>query len=131
MHTVLSSFRGPSLDATPGLLQKLSAERVIPVPVWRLETRLPQLVPDLARRRIHLKLDTQGFDLEALAGLGPIPIVSLQLELPFVRIYDGVPTAAEHFRILDGLGYDLVGVYPVVRHKTGVLVEADGVFLRR
>ncbi|MGH7561595.1 MAG: FkbM family methyltransferase [Gemmatimonadales bacterium] len=129
---VLSSFRTANPEAPAPVRAKLDPTRLLDVPVRRLDTSVPAMVPDAAGRRIHLKTDTQGFDMEVLRGLGALApaVVSLQLELSFIPPYAGVPPVPDQLRELDALGFDVCGLYPIVRRGL-TLVEGDCVLLRR
>jgi FkbM family methyltransferase len=100
------------------------------VDLRRLDVMFDELVD--GHDRVFLKIDTQGHDLSVLSGLGDRRVSGLQIELSFLRIYDGTPTYREAFDLIDGLGYALCGFFPVTHSSDGLfLIEADGVFVRR
>ena len=59
----------------------------------RLDGLLDDLLAGIDDPRPYLKLDTQGFDLEAFAGLGERArdLVGMQSEVALLRIYEGMP----------------------------------------
>jgi FkbM family methyltransferase len=61
-HSQISSF----LPGSERLHSKLV--RTARVPVRRLDAFLPAVLPDWSKRRLFLKCDTQGFDLEVVKG---------------------------------------------------------------
>lgn len=98
----------------------------------RLDALLPQLgiKPD---RRIHLKVDVQGYERAVLDGATELfrsgAIVGLQLELSLVPLYDGAMTYREGLDRAEALGMTLMGLDPVFSDpKTGQLLQADAVF---
>jgi FkbM family methyltransferase len=100
------------------------------VALHRLDDVFADLVADCSR--VYLKCDTQGHDLEVLAGLGDRRVVGIQVELSFMGIYEGQPGYREALAELDRLGFAPTGFFPIVRHTDGLaLVEADGVFVAR
>jgi FkbM family methyltransferase len=93
------------------------------------ELDLPDVGPAL------LKLDTQGHDFEVIQGAGAVldRCELLLIELSFVRLYTSSVPAPNALTRLSALGYDLVDLFPISRdeHCDLVLIEADGVFIRR
>ncbi|MDX2060268.1 MAG: FkbM family methyltransferase [Gemmatimonadales bacterium] len=102
------------------------------VPVHRLDRILPETVPDFRQRRIHLKVDTQGFDLNVIRGAGDLigGFTSMQVELPIRPSYVGAPNGQELLGELADRGFDLVGLFPVARDGLR-LVDADAVLVNR
>ncbi len=108
--------------------------RVQRVPVRRLDDLLPELFPaGGAAPRVLLKLDTQGFDLEAFAGLGDDvgPVVALQSEVALMTIYEQMPRLPEALAVYEAAGFEVSGLYPVTREKrTARVLEYDCVMIR-
>ena len=102
------------------------------VPVRRLDRVLPDLIRDWSGRTVHLKVDTQGFDLNVIRGAGDLlsRFASVQVELPIRASYQGAPTGPELMTELVERGFDLAGLFPVVRDGLR-LVDADAVFVNR
>jgi FkbM family methyltransferase len=101
--------------------------------VLRLDDDLPEHIPDWDSRSIFLKLDTQGFDQEAFAGVQGVlgSIVALQAEVPFMSIYEGAPRYAEAMAAFEAKGYEVTGLFPVKRdRKTHRMIEMDCVMRR-
>lgn len=87
-----------------------------------------------AERRIWLKLDTQGFEMEVLRGAAAtLPKIRLlQLELSLRPLYEGESGFLEVANWLAGRGMELVGLEPVfVEASTGRLLQSDVFFARR
>jgi FkbM family methyltransferase len=84
-------------------------------------------------KNVMLKLDIQGFELEALKGaIKSMPGIKLiQSELSFVKIYDNIPLFGEVVQFLEKNGYEVFTIIPGFRdNKTGRMFQADGVFVR-
>ena len=101
------------------------------IEVARLDSIWPQLVDEVDR--VYLKLDVQGFELEALKGAeASMPkIACVQAELSFVPMYESAPTYLELISYLGSLGFRLAGLeegHDDVR--TGEMLQADGIFIR-
>lgn len=103
------------------------------VAVRTLDVVMPALQERLGFERPYLKLDTQGFDLEVLRGAGEsLPGVrALQTEASVQGIYKGMPGYMDTLRHLDGLGFDITGMYTVSRDMALRLVEFDCVMINR
>jgi FkbM family methyltransferase len=101
--------------------------------VRRLDGLYPELVRGIDRPRVFLKLDTQGYDLEVVAGAEGCleDIVGLQSEVSVVPLYDGMPTYLEALARYHDLGFSLVGLFDVLRdERTLNILEYDCVMLR-
>lgn len=128
----LSSVFTPKQDGV-GRFSALSQVRdKIDVELRTLDSLLPELFGDESPERLFLKTDTQGFDLNVLRGAERVlqRTMGLQIEIPFVPLYEGVPQASEYFRTLEDLGFALVGFHPVNRLPDGRIIDVDGVFRR-
>ena len=89
------------------------------------------VVPD---KPMLLKLDVQGFEMEALQGaLGSLQDFSvLQVELSFIPVYQGAPSYHDVTTFLEGRGFEIFTLLPAfIDDKTGRMLQADGVFVRK
>ena len=100
---------------------------------------LGELLIDIHSQHEHqslLKLDTQGFDLAAFRGAGPLvqadgPVVAVLSEVACLPIYDGVPLMAEHLQEYAAAGWSLAGLYPVSFERASLrVIEHDAVLVR-
>jgi FkbM family methyltransferase len=100
------------------------------VRVSRLDDEVRDVVA--AHRRPFLKIDTQGFEREVLAGGGDTvaACVGLQLELSLVPLYDGGMLIDEAVAWAYGQGFQMVGLEQGYAAPTGEILQIDGVFLR-
>jgi FkbM family methyltransferase len=84
-------------------------------------------------RRIYLKIDTQGYDMQVIQGAASsLPdVAAIQTEAAFQRLYAGMPGHLESLGELDRLGWDLSGVFPIQTDSSYRLIEADCIFVNR
>jgi FkbM family methyltransferase len=112
---------------------RLRAPQPLEVPVRRLDGLLDELLAGLDAPRPFLKLDTQGYDLEAFAGLGERAgeLVGLQSEVSVMPIYEGMPAMAEAIAVFEAAGFALTALHPVSREDaTARVIEFDCVMVR-
>ena len=98
-------------------------------------TTLDTLAPELfgPQDRLYLKLDVQGFELEALRGaertLGQVDV--LDVELSETPLYRGAPSTAEVVAYLAERGYTLLQTEPAYLHpQTHETLQVNGIFVR-
>ncbi|MGN6161871.1 MAG: FkbM family methyltransferase, partial [Marmoricola sp.] len=80
-----------------------------------------------------LKVDTQGYEAEVLAGAGKLleQFGALQLELSFVELYDGQKLYDELTAQVQDLGFTLWSIDPGISANDGRMLQCDGLFLRQ
>jgi FkbM family methyltransferase len=80
-----------------------------------------------------LKLDVQGFELEALKGCASLLgcFGAVYVECSFECLYAGQALAHEVLAYLNGYGFGPAGVYNTVRDGRGGAIQADFLCLRR
>jgi FkbM family methyltransferase len=101
------------------------------VRVERLDDIGFPLLPKEAR--LLLKVDTQGYEEEVLAGAGLVleNASAMQLELSIVPLYRGAPSLRRILELCEALGFQLYGLIPGFYEETsGKLLQMDGLFLR-
>jgi FkbM family methyltransferase len=123
---VLSSFLDP-IDALG------NSQFTTKVTIRRLDDMLPELVPDLDRCRIFLKMDTQGFDLEVFQGAESIQkyIFMLQSELSVEPVYQGMPHYTETLNHYEQAGFKLNELFVVSLTKNENVLEYDCLMQRQ
>jgi FkbM family methyltransferase len=123
-----SSFLLPKRDHQNALFKHLVP--VIETVAVEIRT-LSEVFPELKNRNVfsnvYLKLDTQGFDLEVLAGgekmLGDV--VALQTEAAVQKIYEEMTGYQESIDWLQARGFVLSAIHPVENGHFPELVEFD------
>ena len=101
------------------------------VRIERLDDVAEPLLPKDGR--LLLKVDTQGYEEEVLAGADRIlkNVSAMQLELSLAPLYQGAPDLRRILELCDGLGFQLHGLIPgFFEEKTGRLLQMDGLFLK-
>lgn len=113
-------------------LRETEVARTEPVPVRRLDRVCDDVLPTGARR-VFLKSDTQGYDMQVIRGargcLERLP--AIQLELPVLEVYQGAPNYLDAIAELTALGYEVTGLFPVQRDATLRIINVDAVMVRR
>lgn len=115
------------LEAAPGS-RYIGRENV---PIFRLDTLAQSLIP--FSTRTFLKIDTQGYESQVLAGASRLmpSLCGLQLELSLVPLYSGTGLFIETIQSLKMMGFELYGLYDAFSHpETGRMLQVDGVFFR-
>lgn len=88
---------------------------------------------ELGNRKILLKMDTQGYDLEVLKGATNSlkHIVSIQSEISFQPLYEGMPHYLETLETLEKYGYSAAAMSTVGKSKDLSIIEMDCLFIRK
>jgi len=128
-----SSFLEPDNSAVPGFEGLNEAAHVETVEIRTLDEVMPELQKQLGFERPYLKLDTQGFDIEALCGgAHMLPwIPALQTEASVIGIYKDMPSYFDTIRFLNERGFEISGLYPISRDESLRLIEFDCVMINR
>jgi FkbM family methyltransferase len=101
------------------------------VSVRRLDEVLEEVVQDFNNKRIFLKMDTQGYDLEVFKGLGNKLkyVVALQSEVSVIPIYKEMPHWTECISFYERAGFGVTGFFPVTIDSCRV-IEFDCLMVR-
>jgi FkbM family methyltransferase len=103
-------------------LKKLHSESI------DIETLNRVLTPHaLKGRRIFLKMDTQGYDLNVFKGASKYysHIACLLTEISFQPVYQKMPDYHEMMAFYEKKGFSVSGLYPVSRQKDSSVIEMD------
>jgi FkbM family methyltransferase len=128
-YTPASSILRLRPDARASFPQ-VHEDEVLDVPVVRLDGAVGQ---DRLDPPLLLKLDLQGYELEALLGAE----VTLQrtehvlLETSFRAVYEDEPSFDEIHALLRTSGFRFLGPVDVLRDAEGRIVQMDALFGRR
>lgn len=125
----LASSALPLEDGSENVFPHLRQLQPVEVPVARLDTLLrDEPLPS----PVLLKLDLQGFELEALKGA----VETLQrtdyvlLEASFEQVYQGEPLFDELYAFLRQAGFRFLQPLDVLEGATGEIVQMDVLFGR-
>ncbi len=132
VHGSMSSLLGPT-DFGNTRYKRFRGTRAEEITLRRLDGLLDEALAGIDEPRPYLKLDTQGFDLEAYAGVGERirEFVGMQSEVALLQIYEGMPRMDEAIRTYEADGFEITGMYPVTREEaTGRVLEFDCVMAR-
>lgn len=125
--TVFSSFLKPNHAMIPERVTK------IPVEIKTLDALVADIEPlrDPARR-LFMKMDTQGFDIEVCEGAKAVlpRIIGLQSEISVTQIYAGQPDYIEALRYYRDLGFSLMDLAVVNRTASRAVLEYDCIMAR-
>jgi FkbM family methyltransferase len=99
----------------------------------RLDSLYDQVTDGIESPRVYLKMDTQGYDVQAFRGAGSHvdDILALQSEVACVPIYDGMARLPEILSVYEEAGFEIAGMYPVTFHKQTLrVIEFDMIMVR-
>jgi FkbM family methyltransferase len=113
--TQYSSFLNPDHSSAGDFNGGNVVAKRIEVEVQTLDSVVPALRERLGIKNAYLKLDTQGHDLQVLAGgndqLRSIRV--LQTEISLKPIYHGMPNYLETLSTLESKGFGVSGIFPI------------------
>jgi len=127
-NTVSSSL----LDVTDHATAALNATRIvdtIDVEVLSLDEAVGELLP---QHRVHLKLDTQGSELNVIEGSGASlsHVNSIECELSFVELYQGQALIFTVMERLYSEGYRAISLSNGFRNQNEEVLQVDALFTR-
>ncbi|SEK28141.1 FkbM family methyltransferase [Nitrosovibrio tenuis] len=128
-----SSFLQPTHKHIDGYRNLNVVDHTEEIAVRSLDDVLPELKIDSVAANIYLKLDTQGFDMEVIAGAKNAlkNICALQTEVSVLNIYEDMPSIEHVIVEMRNLEFDLVGMFPVNHDHNLRVIEYDAVFINR
>jgi FkbM family methyltransferase len=127
-----NSFSSSVLDMTDAHLSSAPgsgyiASETVPMTTVRALVAKHSVDP----RRTLLKIDTQGYEEEVLAGAGDLvgEFGAIQLELSFVELYAGQRLFDDLYELMREKDYYLHSLEPGFSDATGRLLQCDGLFV--
>lgn len=128
-----NSFSSSLLPMTETHLRAAPESRVIGSQQVEVTT-VADIVTELGLKRDKtlLKIDTQGFEEQVLAGAGDLlnEFAAVQLELSFVELYEGQALFDEGVSRMRDCGLRLWTLETGISDQHGQLLQCDGLFLR-
>lgn len=132
-YSQCSSFLTATSRETNAFERPSQTVRREQVQIKRLDDMTEAFLPQAGERpSLFVKLDTQGYDLEVIAGAAKTleDVQVLQTEVPLIHIYERMPSLAEVLDTVQGLEFAVAGLFPVNHDRRLRLVEVDVVFVR-
>lgn len=125
--TGFSSFYHPAHEGAQSLVNKNKIARTEFVKIERLDKFLPKILEKYNVSNIFLKMDTQGYDVEVLEGLGNSysELRAIQTEVPVLKLYQEAPTFIESINYLLSKNYFISGLFPVNRDRNLRVYDID------
>ncbi len=132
-NTVFSSLRSPlSVGVEEFGDYGNIVDRQETIEVRSLDGIFAALTTGIAARRVFLKMDTQGWDLDVVAGAATSleSVVALQSEMSIRPLYDDMPDYRTALSIYEQLGFAISSLYPVAWDRALRVVEFDCIMVR-
>lgn len=128
----MSSFLQPR-NRDVNLSNWSAVQRRETVKLKRLDDILPGLGAVAGAGNLYLKLDTQGYDLEVIAGAARSlkSVCALQTEVSVIPVYEGMPSWIASIQSLNAAGFDVSGMFPVTLDRNLRAIELDCVMINR
>lgn len=128
-----SSLNAPSDGLEPIFAERNRVEKNVTVACRRLDGLMGELDSLKTSRAMLLKLDTQGHDAAVCAGAGAAlsHFVGVQTELAVRPLYAGGVGYREMIAALEEFGFAPSAMFPNTKGHFPLLVEMDGLFVRR
>jgi FkbM family methyltransferase len=134
LHIAQNSVSSSMLAMLPGHVAAAPESRFVgsvSVAVRTVDSILNEVVG--AASRPFIKIDTQGFELEALEGSTATlnDVEGLQIEMSLEPLYEGAPTMPEVAAWIEAHGFVLADIEPEFNDpQTGRLLQVNGLFFR-
>jgi FkbM family methyltransferase len=128
--TAFSSFL-PANDYANKRYKRIQPTHTENVQVERLDAIFNEITqPD---ERVYLKLDTQGYDLQAFAGCQNCMdrILGMQSEVSVTAIYENMPNYLESLKVYQDAGFQLTGLYPIAWDEPTLRVIEFDCYMRK
>ena len=125
-----SSFLKPTEYSEQTFQHKSRVDHQETVRVEVLDDTLSEIIKN---KNIHLKMDTQGYDLEVFGGVGSLikNIKTLQSEISIRPLYKGMPDYITSLQTFNDAGFNISGLFPVTRDKQDLsVIEFDCVMVK-
>jgi FkbM family methyltransferase len=130
-NSVFNSFLEPDHSGTAQFKDGNSIRNKVEVDVRRLDQVLPELQKTYGFKRVFLKIDTQGFDMDVFEGSTDCidMIVGIQSEVSFVPIYKDMPKFEDTHKVFKSKGFEISGLYAISESRFPHAIEFDCIYL--
>ncbi|WP_443970683.1 FkbM family methyltransferase [Sphingobium sp. CR28] len=128
-----SSLNRPSEGLEPIFAERNRVEKSVTVSCRRLDGVMNELEALRSARSVLLKLDTQGHDAAVCAGAGAVlaNFTGVQTELAVRPLYAGSVDYRQMIAALEEFGFVPSAFFPNTKGHFPLMVEMDGLFVRR
>lgn len=130
----LSSFREGDGSNSTRFINSFDEHRKVEMYVKRLDAVWGEVQKSDGGEKMILKLDTQGYDIEAFKGIGDLKkrVKYILTELSVIPIYKDLSGYTEALQFYESEGYGPVALIPVTRnHGDGRVIEFDCLLTER
>jgi FkbM family methyltransferase len=113
--------------------KKSAVEYTEIIQINTIDSFLKENITNLKERRILLKTDTQGFDLQVIEGAqeSMSSVHCLLCEISLIPIYEGMPNYLDSLKAFESHGFIATGFYPISRNRANLaLIEMDCVMIK-
>lgn len=127
-----ASFLPPSEFSKKTFGDVVTIAKTERVHIKRLDDIFAMVIKKQRQANIHLKMDTQGYDLDVFRGAKNSlqNITSIQSELSVLPVYEGMPDYSESLATYRNAGFEITGMFPVSHDSaTLMVIEFDCVFV--
>ncbi len=137
LNVCAASTGSSFLTPTPGSIPwdndwELQVDHVEEVTVFTLDEIFDDCTKGIPEPRVHLKLDTQGWDVRVVEGgeQSMERIATMQSELSFQPTYDGMTDWRKALSLYESYGFAVTGLFPIGRDHLLRMHEMDAVLTR-
>ncbi len=111
--------------------EKIKVVKQEAVSITTIDLFAEEHIRDFENRRVLLKMDTQGFDLNVFRGAKKSVdnILCMQSEISFCPIYESMPNYTESLELYQNSGFAISGLYPVSRKGDMTVIEMDCIMI--
>ncbi|MEZ4598892.1 MAG: FkbM family methyltransferase [Syntrophotaleaceae bacterium] len=126
----LSSFLNPN-DFGKEKFKNFEIKNQEKVIVETIDNFIKKYLTEEDGKRIFLKMDTQGYDLNVFNGaLNSLDhIICILSELALIPIYSGMPHYLDVLKKYEEEGFVITGLYPISRKEDFSVIEVDCMLL--
>jgi FkbM family methyltransferase len=129
----LASFLSPSSFGKDVYKENLKTSHQEEVIINTVDQFLSKEIHDMRTKKVFLKMDTQGFDMQVIQGsLKSLDSISCVLsEISLNPIYSNMPHYLDSLKSYEELGLMVTGLYPVSREKDLSIIEMDCMLINK
>jgi FkbM family methyltransferase len=129
--STLNSFLDPDHTETSMFENENVIRETIEVPLRRLDDVHTELKEMNNFKRIFLKLDTQGFDLDVFTGSFRCldQVFGIQTEVSVLPIYKDMPSFDDSLKLFRSKGFEVSGLYALSESRFPHAAEFDCIYL--